>query len=320
MKNELLIKFLLQESTQNESQQVENWINSSEKNKKQFLELKTIWEESKALKIAHPRNEEIAWENFKLRTETLKSNQKTSDKIFILSLWQQIAAAIVIGFLGFWGYNQYEKSKFTEILSINKVSSETLPDGSILTLNKNTKISYATNFKQNRKLKMATGEVFFDVKRDSEHPFTIDIERVNVKVVGTSFNIKKSQDFTQVNVETGIVTVSLLGKQTTLIKGEQIIIKNGASELVKEKYTDQLYNYYRTKLFRTNNIKLTELVATLNEAYGSNISLDERSKELTISTTLKMGSLEENLQIICETLNLSRSSNENNILLSYQGK
>ena len=320
MKSELLIKFLLEECTEKEIEQVANWIKYSDKNKKQFLAFKTIWDESRALKIKNPRNEELAWEKFKLKTEVLTNYQKRSHISPMLKIWQQIAAVLTICILGFWGYNQFYKHKYTEIVSLNKVSSETLPDGTILTLNKNAKISYMTNFKHNRKLKMEIGEVFFEVKKDSEHPFMIDIDKVSVEVLGTSFNIKKHQDFTQINVETGVVKVSLSGNDVTLFKGEQLIIKNGANQLLKEKYTDQLYNYYRTKLFKTNNIKLAELVITLNQAYGSNISLDERSKELTISTTLKMDSLEENIQIICETLNLSSSGNGNNILLSYKDK
>lgn len=319
MRSELLIKFLLKESTQKESEQVENWIHASDKNKRQFLDFKRIWEESKALTIAHPQNEEVAWEKFRLKTETLKKNQ-SPQKLPTISSWRQIAAALLIGFLSLWGYNQYHKSTFIQIVSTDKISRETLPDGTLLTLNKNAQISYAANFEQNRNVKMDIGEVFFEVKKDNEHPFVINIKQVSVKVVGTSFNIKNSKDFTQINVESGIVKVSLAGRAATLIKGEKIVIKNGTKELVKEKYTDHLYNYYRTKLFSANNIKLATLVATLNEAYGSNISLDERAKKLTISTTLRMGSLEENLRIICETLNLDISRNANDILLSYQDK
>lgn len=320
MRSELLIKFLLKEVTQKESELVENWINASDKNKRQFLDFKRIWEESKALTIAHPQNQEVAWEKFRLKTEKLKSSKKMPQKLNIFSRWQQIAAALIIGFLCLWGYNQYHKSTFIEILSKNKISRETLPDGTLLTLNKNAQISYEADFKQNRNIKMDIGEVFFEVKKDNEHPFVIDIEQLSVKVVGTSFNIKNTTDFIQINVESGIVKVSLADIAATLVKGEKIVIKTGSKELIKEKYTDHLYNYYRTKLFSANNIKLAILVATLNEAYGANISLDERAKELTISTTLKMGSLEENLQIICETLNLSSSRNGSDILLSYQDK
>ena len=320
MKNALLIKFLLKESTLEESKKVEGWINATEENKKKFLQLETIWQESKALQINKPKSEEVAWQNFIERKDKLVDKLNADHKIRIYPIWLKIAAVLLIGFFSLLTYQLFNNFKYTELASNNKVQIERLPDGSSLTLNKNAIISYAGNFKSNRQLKMEKGEVFFEVMKDKNHPFVIDIDQVSVAVVGTSFNIKKLKNNTQINVESGIVKVSLGADEITLFKGEQILIEEGAKKLVKEKNTDQLYQYYRTRLFHSNNIKLTKLILTLNEAYGSNISLDDRSKSLTISTTLRMGSLDDNLQIICETLNLSQSRNGNNILLSYQDK
>ena len=320
MTNALLIKFLLKESTLEESEKVEDWINATAGNKKKFLQLQTIWLESKALKINNPVSEELAWQNFTARKAKLHAHADKRNKAQKYPIWLKIAAVLTLGFFSLITFNLFNMLKYTELASNNKVQTERLPDGSSLTLNKNAIISYASNFKSNRKLKMEKGEIFFEVKKDKKYPFVIYIEQVSVAVVGTSFNIKKLENSTQINVESGTVKVSLGTDEITLIKGEQILIEKGIKKLVKEKNTDQLYQYYRTKLFYSNNNKLAKLIVTLNEAYGSNISLDERSKALTISTTLRMGSLDDNLQIICETLNLSQSRNGKNILLSYQDK
>ena len=320
MKNALLIKFLLKESTLEESEKVESWINATEENKKKFLQLETIWQGSKALQINNPKSEEVAWQNFIERKEKLVDKLNAGHKILIYPTWLKIAAVLLIGLFGLVTYHLLNNFKYTELASNNKVQIERLPDGSSITLNKNARISYAGNFKSNRLLKMEKGEVFFEVMKDKNHPFVIDIDQVSVAVVGTSFNVKILENNTQINVESGIVKVSLGADDITLFKGEQILIEKGSKKLVKEKNTDQLYQYYRTKLFHSNNIKLAKLILTLNEAYGSHISLDDRSKALTISTTLRVGSLDDNLQIICETLNLTQSRNGNSILLSYQDK
>jgi transmembrane sensor len=318
MTDELLMKFLLKESTVEENEKVEKWLHAAEANKKHFTQVETIWQLSNTLKNESKRDEHLAWTSFKSRRESLKPHGGTVKPLNAPRFWLKIAAVLFIAVSGWIVYSLYAPGNYTELTATYQVRIDTLPDGSALTLNKNTKISYAGNFKNNRNLKLAQGEVFFDVAKDKTHPFVIDIDRVSVEVVGTSFNIKHLQKDTEINVESGIVRVRFANNEIKLYKGEKILITSNTRKLEKEQSTDQLYNYYRTRLFQANNIPLSKLVNTLNEAYGSHITLtlDQKIKGLTISTTLKMGSINENLKIICETLNLQLSRNGNNILLS----
>ncbi|WP_029278276.1 FecR family protein [Pedobacter borealis] len=316
MTDELLIKVLLKESTIEENEKVEKWLNAAEANKKHFTQLETIWQVSNTLKNENKRDEEQAWASFKARRADLKQQGNNVKRLNVAKVWLRMAAVLFIAVGGWIAYSLYGPGKYTELTATYQVRTETLPDGSALTLNKNTKISYATNFKNNRKLKLEQGDVFFDVAKDKTHPFVIDIEKISVEVVGTSFNIKHIKKDTEINVETGIVKVRLANDEIKLYKGEKIIINDNTRKLVKEQSTDQLYNYYRSNLFQANNISLSKLVNTLNEAYGSNITLDEKIKGLTINTTLKMGSINQNLEIICQTFNLQLTRNGNTILLS----
>jgi len=61
-----------------------------------------------------------------------------------------------------------------------------LPDGSKLWLNAGSKVTYA----EGRRELTLTGEAFFDIKHDPEHPFIIHTGKLDIKVLGTSFNIK----------------------------------------------------------------------------------------------------------------------------------
>lgn len=316
MTDELLIKVLLKESTEEENNKVEKWLNTAEANKKHFSQLETIWQVSNSLKNENKRDEEQAWTNFKARRADLKLQGNNIKPLNVGKIWLRIAAVLFIAVGGWIGYSLYGPVKYTELVATNQVRTETLPDGSALTLNKNSKISYAAHFKNNRKLKLEQGDVFFDVAKDKIHPFVIDIEKISVEVVGTSFNIKHIKKVTEINVETGIVKVRLANDEIKLYKGEKIIINNNTLKLIKEQSTDQLYNYYRSNMFQANNIPLSKLVIALNEAYGSNITVEENIKGLTINTTLKMGSINQNLEIICQTLNLQLSRNGNTVLLS----
>ena len=85
-----------------------------------------------------------------------------------------------------------------------------LPDGSTLTLNSGTRISYAQSFgKETRQIKLIRGEVFFDVTK-SETPFSVQTFNGTVTVLGTSFNVRAwpSDATTDVAVALGTVRVA----------------------------------------------------------------------------------------------------------------
>lgn len=318
MTDELLIKFLLKESTEAENLEVLEWRAAADANEKYYIQFETIWEAGKALKSKSEVDENTAWIRFKEKTVQQPMPAIIAKPVIQPFAWMRVAATLMIA-LGAWAmYSLFRPSTYTDLEANKQVIIQTMPDGSELTLNKNSQISYARNFKDHRNIKLKAGDVFFDVAKDKSRPFIIDIDSITVEVVGTSFNIKHSKDETEVNVESGIVKVRQGNQEIKLYKGERIILNAQTNDLVKEPVTDQLYNYYKTNLFiAINNTPLWKLIAAMNEAYGSNITLDPKVKDLTINTTLKQGSLDTNLQTICTTLNLKQSRNGQEILLSY---
>jgi ferric-dicitrate binding protein FerR (iron transport regulator) len=67
----------------------------------------------------------------------------------------------------------------------------TLPDGTIVWINSGSKLSYNNrSFGINNRQVTLVGEGFFDVAHDAVHPFIIQAGKINVKVLGTSFDIK----------------------------------------------------------------------------------------------------------------------------------
>ncbi|MFA6275834.1 MAG: FecR domain-containing protein [Pedobacter sp.] len=319
MNDELLIKFLLKETSEEENAEVQRWLSMDTENATYFAQFEKIWNASGSLKEKTTVDENEAWLKFKEKADQRLTKKETIvNPLNRMNAWLKIAAVFVLG-LSIWTvYNFFGNSTYQDIFSGDKVISQILPDGSELTINKNSEISYANNFKTNRRVHLKKGDVFFNVAHDKSNPFIIKIDDVSVEVVGTSFNIQHLKDETEVVVESGIVKVSLGSEEITLVKGERILIDANTKVLIKKQSDDQLYNYYRTKLFVANNTPLPELVAKLNEAYGSNIVLGDEVKDLTIYITLELGSLENNLKYVCDALKLKVSRNQHEILLSYK--
>lgn len=319
MTDDLLIKYLLQETDQQENQLIEKWLLEPE-NKKHFNHFEQIWEKSKLAGLESSTDENRAWERFKvLRANSEKAALKTSASVtqkLFSSVWFKVAAVfLLVG--GFWYTYSLNNTAYQQLSAGAQVVSKVLPDGSEITLNKNSDLSYSGNFKNNRNVRLNEGEVFFKVTHDKSHPFIIDADDVRIRVVGTAFNVKHRSNGTEVIVESGIVRVSHGGGFITLHQGEKVIISPNQEGMQKAAVNNQLYDYYRTKVFSANNTSLKDLIAVLNDAYQADIVIpDPQVQALTITTTFKAKQLDDILQIIAATHRLQISRKGKQVLLT----
>lgn len=318
MNDEILIKFLLKETNEEENRQVNQWLAADGENAKYFAQLQKIWEASGNIAPQDEPDVEVAWLKFKAKADALPAQAVPIVKPLKArsQSWLRIAAVLVLA-VGAWMAYALLRPAYIELLPSDTVSNQVLPDGSELTINKNTAISYARNFENNRSVKLLHGEAFFNVAHDKTRPFVIDVGEVSVQVVGTSFNVKHlSQHQTEVVVESGIVKVRLGHEEVKLVKGERIFIGPTTKQLAKQPNKDQLYSYYRTGIFVSNNTPLHELVDILNEAYGSHVSVSSDARDIPFTAPLKYGSLTKNLDIICDALDLEVVRNQQQLVLS----
>lgn len=313
MKDELLIEFLLNETDAERTAEVQQWLDADPANRAYFSQFELIWNTSKNLAAQSTVDEEVAWMEFKK-----KVNKKPAVKKLNFT-WMKVAATLLLIASTWLLYNTYGPQRYTELYANENILTKTLPDGSVITLNKHSNLSYASNFKGNRSVRLDQGEVFFKVTPNKEEPFIIEAEQVSVKVVGTSFNVKHTKNLTEVIVETGIVQVSKNNETVELRQGEKVSIGSTSGKLIKQRNSDQLYNFYQSKVLIANNTPLSKIIAVLNQTYNSNISFKNNEiSKLTLTTTFREKSLNDILTIICETHNLEMTRNQNQILLSYK--
>jgi ferric-dicitrate binding protein FerR (iron transport regulator) len=196
------------------------------------------------------------------------------------------------------------------------VLTDSLPDGTLVTLNKHSRIYYPEKFTGVSRNISLQGEAFFSVAADAAHPFVIHINNVAIKVVGTSFNVRDIQGNTEVIVETGIVEVTGKSVSVRLQPKEKVVVNKKDSVLANEKVTGKLYNYYVTREFVCDGTPLWKLVEILNEAYEVNIVIGRKElKELPLTTTFDNESLDNILNIISQTFNIQVTRQEDKIVL-----
>lgn len=307
--DELLTKQMLGETSAQEEQQVQEWLKESEEHQQHYDHFKKIWDNSKRIAVNSTVDVDDAWARFQQRVErndapkanTVPFPTAAKDKPKSFTTWLR-AAAIMLLIAG-GGLTAYlMNNRMMTVGSGLAVTTETLPDGTVVTLNKNSSISYHKNFKGKTRNVTLHGEAFFDVTPNKDKPFIIDVDGVTVRVVGTSFNVKSTNDKTEVVVATGIVTVSKNKNAVQLTPDEIAIVKANSSAPIKMKSKDNLYNYYRTKEFVCDATPLWRLVEVLNEAYDKDIKIkNKKLKDIQLSTRFSNESLDMIFNVIQET-------------------
>lgn len=323
MNDQQLIKYILRETSEAENQAIQAWINEGAANRKQFEQIEWIWKSSEKLRTSSPVDEHAAWQRFLARKEKGFQSTVTGKQRFMTSPWTHAAAAVVLVFASIWAISAFLPQSGRAYYSSVHLQSDQHPkeikllDGSVITMNKNSNLSYSQKlFGKQREVTLKQGEVFFDVRRNENKPFVIQIEEVTVQVLGTSFHVKKAGELTEVIVTSGSVAVSLGEHSEVLKPNDKLAINHETEAMMKSVPENQLYNYYVTKKFEAEKLPLEQLTNALGQAYGVEIEIQgERLKNRPITTTLEYGSLENNLQVITETLAVEATSMDGKIII-----
>ncbi len=315
MNDEQLIRFLLRETSAEEDSDIRAWLEADPANRKEFAQLETIWNASRNLLDARKADPDLAWERFLARRDAQPPKQVKVHGLHRPS-WLRYAAAVLVILAG-WAIYSYLKTDYETVLTASDTASRTLPDGTRITMNRNSSLSYPEAFdREKRSVTLDSGEVFFNVTPDRKRPFVIHADDITVQVVGTSFNVRHTSNETEVLVETGIVEVSGGDDRILLHPGEKVTITGPDGQLVRSSVTDNLHNYYRSRKFTADNTPLGRIVEKLNEVYRADIVLqDPELNDLRLTTTFSDSSLDTILQVLTETFDLKIEKKDRRIIL-----
>jgi transmembrane sensor len=318
--DQLLMKYLLQEAGAQEVMSVETWLRKSPGNQQHFNNLKFIWEES--LRLADDQNdtEDITWGRIEDRLGFNTPETAAPETKFQVYRSRLLLAAsvLLICSLAWLTFNYFNTTDLVNITAREQIITQVLPDGSMVTLNKNTSIAYPGNFSGTTRPVKLKGEAFFHVAHNASKPFIISVDGVTVKVLGTSFNVKSRDNKTMIVVETGTVRVRVnhLQDSIELHQGEYVTIVPDQGKLLKEKNNNNLYNYYSSNQLNCEGTPLYELVDVLNEKFKTDIVIITPAlvnKPVTADFTDQ--SLEEILKVVSGTLDIHVEHVNQQILL-----
>ncbi len=274
------------------------------------------------------------WQQVEQRTQPVRRIGWMSAPV-----WRVAASLVIVAGLGVAGWqwqarkaatesrqtvaNQEKSSLVEEVNRTNEILKIHLSDGSVVSLNRDSRLTYPRNFDAQQRVVHLTGEAFFEVTKNPNQPFLVYANETVTKVLGTSFRIKAYEGAANVtvSVRTGRVSVfaekEFRQEQTpaapqltglVLTPNQQAVYAKEAAQLSKTlvEMPVVLIAPKDMPTFEFENTPVRDVFAVLEKAYGVDIVYDAdliAARSLTVS--LEDESLFDKLNVICKTIGLS---------------
>lgn len=219
----LIFGYFLHELTEEKEKELLIWLNDDPSHELLLSKMADWWG------IAHtPRFNSNMRSNFETYFGHLLDQDKDIKKISGInwSRWRNIAAIglliVSVGSISFYAGRISVLSNTEDILTEQQIFSEVvtplgstskivLPDGSVVWVNAGSTLTYNYDYNKATREVNLLGEAYFEVTHDPLRPFIVKSEELDIKVVGTSFNVKAYQNEESVNVSlvTGTINVHI---------------------------------------------------------------------------------------------------------------
>lgn len=233
MNEELLIKFLTRTCTAKEMEQVEDWI-SEKANACWLFEMERVWSLKDELRFSEKKKIEQAYNRFTSNIEKRRKQYVPGRYFRISTILKYVAVLAIISLLSL---NLYKFSTgTTDVMNIIEVPegqrvSMVLSDGTKVWLNSQTRFTYPGQFSGKSRHVNLQGEAFFEVTRNEKVPFIVNADLIDVKVLGTKFNMRAYP------LENSVVTLAEGKVEVKATAGEHKLILSPREQAVYSKET-----------------------------------------------------------------------------------
>jgi len=310
---DLIARYLNNPADQFLQSEISKFCAESAENEAYFLEIEEIWNQSAAASILETIDEKSAVKQFK---KTLKAQTPINQTLG--SWFKAIAASVLLFIAGYLLYSQNAAPNYIiKATAKNQIDSVKLADGSVIILSENTELKYPDEFNSDtREIFLSKGQAFFKIARDVNHPFKVLMNKSDVEVLGTSFNIKLANNKIELGVKTGKVLFSPYkgGATSILTAGQALSYDIEKNELITK--TAQNDDSWLTKELVFVDTPLDEVCKQLTEYYGVVIKLQDHKHTIKkLNAKFQNQSLSDVLIVLNETYNINIKKERNQINL-----
>ena len=279
---QLLVRKIQGECSPVEEVEFMAWISESEENRNTYFQYKMLWHARKVPTYSADSSSKKALKEFNRRIDGLLVKESRSRIYNYLKY-----AAILLALVGLPALFWFVKSSMNQVHHLSEVVSSrgelrviNLADGTRVWLNHNSTLNFPEKFGKGERVVHLDGEAFLDVKKDPEHPFIVKTQTVQIKVLGTSFNVNTriEGDLVQTTlVEGSVVLLDESGERIAALKPGQMAAVNKVSKKVNIKdVLTKDYISWQSGIISMEKADLHEIISKIEEVYKIKIELNSK--------------------------------------------
>ena len=226
-----------------------------------------------------------------LENEVLRSDLAQSDSLLLVS-----ARSLK--------YRDIDSPDTTEIFHTLEIPRGgeyllTLSDGTMIYLNSESTLSFPVKFQGKERKVYLTGEAYFKVAKNTEHPFVVTAGELEVLVTGTTFGVRayKDEKDIQTTLESGQVTVRVEGKSVKLVPNKQVLFNKSTMGLEVRDVDVGLYLAWADGRLVYDNCPLEKILTDLGRWYNIDVFYS-RDELRSYQFSLNMKKHEEFTQVL----------------------
>ncbi len=313
---ELLAKSIYDENNEMTAEELKSAVNGMFPSESEGGQLLTLTEKVDLYFSLKKYPAEQAWKEVELRIGKERESENTKVRKFISNRLYRMVAAILVGALllvsGYeFFYRPASSAAMVQVVATNQVlNTVALPDGTLVSLNSDTKISYPKKFSGKTREVSIEGEAFFEVKPDKNKPFIIHAGKAQIRVLGTSFSVSAYPATKQVEVIVQTGKVQVVNKTSEKRQPNELILTPGdkgtlvfaSNTMQKTTNHDPNFIAWKTRNLTFKATSLHEVIENLENVYKVNIRLaDPKLNELLLTAQFNDYPLDFILKVIENT-------------------
>ncbi len=290
------------------SESFREWL-SEEGNDVKYAALQKVWHQT----IINAGEFNVRKGYNKFRNRVSNAWKTTAVAAFITA-----AVTLVFVFLNL-SVPKMSSSGTQEYICMSGKSRVALPDGTIVTLHKNAKLSYNQYFSSSARTVNLDGEAYFDVVSDPDNPFVVAIDDIDIIVYGTTFNVMEDDQSVTVSLLEGSLDVKA-GENVvcTLVPGHEVVYDKETRSLVEGSADVAFASCWAQDRLTFTQASLGEVCRYMSKWYGVEIIMPESlGSSGSYTFTIRDESIDQILDIMKRINPIGyRYTNDNRIIIS----
>lgn len=300
----IIARILSGNSSSEDFLSLSEWLNEDENNKREFRLLKSYWDAD--VSFSHSLLPSVSLS--KLRDKIDK--QKRARLIRLVAVPFAAAIAGIILFLATTQIDNREpevQQYYTYITDKSK-SHFTLDDGTKIILNRDSRLTYSDAYGTDKREVRLEGEAYFEVAKNKEKPFIVDIGNASIRVLGTTFSVKagKGNDLITAVLQEGSIRFESPTQQVLLSPDQQLTFTRSTNKIDIRSVNAKENLAWKDGLLKYKSVPLCTLLNELEKRYEVPIHIDNKmllDSSVTVSGTFsEEQSLKEILRVISRSL------------------